>query len=87
MAIKERGTLPIIQQRILRMKSLRCRDLGIDCDFVTSSETDQAVVTIMFAHSVEHHPETHDYMFADKATALVGDMEGAISCPGLRRLD
>ncbi len=60
------------------MKSLRCRDLGIDCDFVTSSETD--------AHSVEHHPETHDYMFADKATALVGDMEGAISCPGLRRL-
>ncbi len=68
------------------MKSLRCRDLGIDCDCVTSGEIDQAVVTVMFAHSMEHHPETHDNMFADKATELVGDMEGAISYPGPRRL-
>ncbi len=39
------------------MKSLRCRELGIDCDVVTSGETDQAVVTAMFAHSVEHEFE------------------------------
>ena len=59
------------------MKSLHCRDLGIDCDFVTSGETDQAVVTAMFAHSVEYHSEIHNYMFGGKAAALVADMEGA----------
>lgn len=60
------------------MKSLRCRDLGIDCDFVTEGETNEAVTTAMFAHSVEHHREAHEPMFGDKAGALIADMEGAI---------
>lgn len=60
------------------MKSLRCRDLGVDCDFVASGDTNELVITSMFAHSVEHHHEKHEHMFGDKATALVGDMESAI---------
>lgn len=60
------------------MKSLRCRDLGVDCDFVAAGDTNEVVITSMFAHSVEHHHEKHEHMFGDKATALVGDMESAI---------
>ncbi len=60
------------------MKSLRCKDLGVDCDFVTSGDTNEFVITNMFAHSVEHHHKKHEHMFGDKAAALVGDMEGAI---------
>jgi len=60
------------------MKSLRCRNLGVDCDFVTSGDTNEVVITDMFAHSVEHHSEIHDHMFGDKAAALVADMEEAV---------
>ncbi|MFQ5936980.1 MAG: DUF1059 domain-containing protein [Acidiferrobacterales bacterium] len=62
----------------LRMKSLCCRDLGVDCDFVSSGESDKIVIESMFAHSTEAHPEAYGYMFADKAAALVADMESAI---------
>ena len=60
------------------MKSLCCRDLGVDCDYVASGDTNELVITNMFAHSVEHHNEKHEHMFGDKATALVGDMADAI---------
>ena len=60
------------------MKSVRCRDLGVDCEFVASGDTNEVVITNMFAHSVEHHHDKHEHMFGDKAAALVGDMEGAI---------
>ena len=60
------------------MKSVRCRDLGVDCYLVASGDTNEVVITNMFAHSVEHHHDKHEHMFGDKAAALVGDMEGAI---------
>ena len=60
------------------MKSVRCRDLGVVCDFVALGDTNEVVITNMFAHSVEHHHDKHEHMFGDKAAALVGDMEGAI---------
>jgi len=60
------------------MKSICCRDLGLDCDFVAKDDTDRLVVAVSYSHSAEHHPEIHEYMFGDKAAALVTDMEAAI---------
>ena len=60
------------------MKSFCCRDLGLDCDFVTKGETTQVVVAAAYLHSVKHHPEVCDYMFGDKAAALMTDMEAVI---------
>ena len=60
------------------MKGFCCRDLGLDCDFVTKGETGQVVVAAAYSHSVKHHTEIHEHMFADKATAVVIDMEAVL---------
>ncbi len=60
------------------MKSLRCRDLGIDCDFVTHADDTQEVVRNTYAHSIQEHAEIHEYMYADRAAALVAQMESAV---------
>ncbi|MFQ5994160.1 MAG: hypothetical protein ACE5K1_03625 [Acidiferrobacterales bacterium] len=56
------------------MKSLRCQD----CNFVAEGETDEVVVAEMFTHSAQHHLDCYEPMFADKAAAMVVEMEGSI---------
>jgi predicted small metal-binding protein len=60
------------------MKSLSCKDLGIDCDFVARANDTPEVVASTYTHSVQEHTEIHEPMFADKAAALVAQMENAI---------
>lgn len=40
------------------MKSFKCRDLGIDCDFESSGETEDQVINNAYDHSHRNHGAT-----------------------------
>lgn len=39
------------------MKTLACRDMGVDCDFVAKGQTDEEVVAAGMRHAASRHPE------------------------------
>ncbi len=38
-------------------KTYTCRDVGVDCDWATSGETEDEVMATIGAHASEVHPE------------------------------
>ncbi len=38
-------------------KTYTCRDVGVDCDWATSGETEDEVMANIGAHAAEVHPE------------------------------
>ena len=38
-------------------KTVACRDIGVDCDWATSAETEDEVMVNIGAHAAEVHPE------------------------------
>ncbi len=39
------------------MFSLSCRDLGHDCDFVATAETEEQIRKLLYVHAARAHPE------------------------------
>lgn len=59
-------------------KTLDCRDVGIDCDFTATGETEEEVMT----KAVEHGRAVHGFdeippELAEKARASIQDVQAA----------
>lgn len=39
------------------MKTLSCRDMGGDCNFVAQGNSNEEVVKMMMSHAMQAHPE------------------------------
>ena len=39
------------------VKTYTCRDLGVDCDWAASSETEEGLMEIIFKHAIDVHGE------------------------------
>jgi len=55
-----------------------CRDLGVDCDFITTAETPEKVKEAAFAHASVVHKDMLATMTADQLAQLEKAVEGAI---------
>ena len=60
------------------MLKFACRDLGVDCDFVTTGETAEGVKQKAFAHAGVVHADMLKAMNADELAQLTTAVEGAI---------
>lgn len=56
------------------MKQLTCRDLGIDCDFVATAETEEEVMK----QGAEHGKAAHGYTDADFTPEMMGKVKAAV---------
>lgn len=64
------------------MKTLACRDVGIDCDFVAEGMTEEEVMQDGAQHVQKTHPEVMKKMMetmseADMRTAMIAKMKEA----------
>ena len=53
------GTIGIIvgqQMETAMPKTYTCRDVGVDCDWKTSAETEDEIMTTVSKHAAEAHP-------------------------------
>jgi predicted small metal-binding protein len=55
-----------------RVKTLKCRDVGVDCDFVAEGQTEQEVLEKAAQHA------RSDHGFADIPPELVDKVKAAI---------
>jgi len=39
------------------VKTYTCRDLGVDCDWSASSETEEGLMELIFEHAIKVHEE------------------------------
>ncbi len=56
------------------MKTLACKDLGAECAFVASGETNEDVIKKMMDHAQASHPEKMEQMKSmsqDEVTAMM----------------
>ncbi len=53
-------------------KTYTCRDVGVDCDWATSAETEDGVMANIQAHAAEVHPNI------ELTDELVAAVRGAI---------
>lgn len=44
------------------MLSVSCRDVGVDCDFKGSGETEEALMNELVNHAIKHHGYTREYV-------------------------
>ena len=56
------------------MKQLACRDLGMDCDFIATAETEDEIMK----QGAEHGKKVHGYTDADFTPEMVEKVKGAI---------
>jgi predicted small metal-binding protein len=64
------------------MKTVSCKDMGIDCGYVSKGETTEEAVDKLNAHAMKAHPEVVEEMskkmseneMTDKMMAKVKDM-------------
>ncbi len=42
------------------VKTYTCRDLGVDCDWSASSETEEGLMELIFKHAIKVHEENPD---------------------------
>ena len=42
------------------VKTYTCRDLGVDCDWAASSETEEGLMELIFEHAIKVHEENPD---------------------------
>ena len=52
------------------MFSLSCRDMGHDCDFVATAETEEHVRKLLYAHAARAHPEAEQTLTPSQAREL-----------------
>ena len=52
------------------MFSLSCRDMGNDCDFVATAETEDQVRKLLYVHAARAHPETEQTLTPSQAREL-----------------
>lgn len=58
------------------MKSLSCRDAGVDCDWKTTGETDEEIMQKAQKHAREDHGMMEiPKEMADKAKAAIKEMK------------
>ncbi len=60
------------------MYQYACRDLGVDCDFVTQADTPEEVKRAVFEHAAVAHKAMMDSMTPDQAAQLEQAVDGAI---------
>ena len=57
-------------------KSLSCRDMGTDCDFVACAKTEEEVIRKGAEHARTHHNMTEiSKELQDKARSVIRDVE------------
>ena len=64
------------------MKTLSCKDMGVDCSFVAKGDTDEEVVKKLNDHAMKAHPEVVAEMskkmskeeMMDKMTSQIKDV-------------
>ena len=63
------------------MKTLACRDMGVDCDFVAQGETEKEVMDKAMEHVKAVHPEKAEEMKAmsqqETESAMMAKMKDA----------
>ena len=52
------------------MFSLSCHDIGHDCDFVATADTEEQVRQLLYVHSARAHPETEQTLTPSQAREL-----------------
>ena len=52
------------------MFSLSCRDIGHDCDFVATADTEEQVRKLLYVHAARAHPETEQTLTPSQAREL-----------------
>jgi predicted small metal-binding protein len=62
----------------MAMLKYACRDLGVDCDFVTTGATAEEVKEKVFAHAGVVHADMMKAMNADELAQLSKAVDGAI---------
>ena len=60
------------------MYQYACRDLGVDCDFVTTAETREEVKEATFAHAGVAHKDMLQSMTPEQLADLEKAVDGAI---------
>jgi predicted small metal-binding protein len=60
------------------MYQYACRDLGVDCDFVTAAETPEEVKKAVFEHASVAHKDMMDSMTPEQTAQLQQAVDGAI---------
>lgn len=56
------------------MKQLACRDLGMDCDFIVTAETEEEIMS----KGGEHGKEVHGYTDEDFTPEMIDKVKSAI---------
>ncbi len=64
------------------MFSLSCRDLGHDCDFVATAETDEQVRKLLYVHAARAHPEVEETLTPSQARELDRQMQAHMKNEG-----
>lgn len=44
------------------MLSVSCRDVGVDCDFKGTGETEEELMNNLVDHAIKHHGYTREYV-------------------------
>lgn len=57
------------------MKTLACRDMGRDCDYVARDETDQGVMRLMMDHHRKVHPDYPIENEAEMMKVMIGEIK------------
>ena len=52
------------------MFSLSCRDIGHDCDFMATADTEEQVRQLLYVHAARAHPETEQTLTPSQAREL-----------------
>ena len=47
-----------------------CRDMGRDCDFVATGETEEQVRRLLYVHAARAHPEMEETLTPEQAQEL-----------------
>jgi predicted small metal-binding protein len=63
------------------MKSLSCRDLGGDCDFIVYGETAELVKDRMLSHAKRDHSEKLAEMTKDEVDTVIKRMDDLLEYP------
>ena len=52
------------------MFSLSCRDIGHDCDFMATADTEEQVRQLLYVHAARAHPKTEQTLTPSQAREL-----------------
>lgn len=69
------GNIIGIWQDMMMKKTLSCRDLGVECDFVAKGKTAEEVKEKMMEHAAEAHKEIMEDMTDEKMKAMEKKMD------------